>query len=59
MASATHETAAQMIEGLVQSRTRQDYRRGVVSGFIERALEDALLDYRAGGAHGVPEVMHG
>jgi len=59
IASATHETAAQMIEGLVQSRTRQDYRRGVVSGFIERALEDALLDYRAGGAHGVPEVMHG
>lgn len=36
--------AARMNEGLVNSRTRREYRREVVEGFIQRALEDALAD---------------
>jgi len=36
--------ASQMTDGLINSRTRQAYRRDVLSGFIERALEDALAD---------------
>jgi carbon-monoxide dehydrogenase medium subunit/xanthine dehydrogenase FAD-binding subunit len=31
----------------VASRTRQDYRRAVVSGFIEAAIEDALVEIGA------------
>lgn len=37
-------TAAKMSEGLIKSRTRQEYRRHVVEGFIERALVNALAD---------------
>jgi carbon-monoxide dehydrogenase medium subunit/xanthine dehydrogenase FAD-binding subunit len=36
--------ASQMTDGLINSRTRRAYRGGVLSGFIERALEDALAD---------------
>ncbi len=36
--------ASQLTDGLVNSRTRRAYRRDVLSGFIERALEDALAD---------------
>ncbi len=36
--------ASHMIDGLINSRTRRAYRRSVLSGFIERALEDALAD---------------
>jgi len=36
--------ASQMTDGLINSRTRRAYRRDVLSGFIERALEDALAD---------------
>ena len=36
--------AARMNDGLVNSRTRREYRREVVEGFIQRALEDALAD---------------
>lgn len=38
------QSASQMTDGLVQSRTRQDYRKHVVEGFIERALRNALSD---------------
>ena len=34
--------AAAMSDGLVASRTRREYRREVIQGFIERALVDAL-----------------
>ena len=40
----TIAAAAQMTDGLVQSRTRQEYRKHVVDGFIERALRNALSD---------------
>ena len=36
--------ASQMTDGLINSRTRRAYRGEVLSGFIERALEDALTD---------------
>jgi carbon-monoxide dehydrogenase medium subunit/xanthine dehydrogenase FAD-binding subunit len=36
--------ASQMTDGLINSRTRQAYRGDVLSGIIERALEDALAD---------------
>ena len=36
--------ASKMTDGLINSRTRRAYRRDVLSGFIERALEDALAD---------------
>ena len=36
--------ASQFVDGLVQSRTRQAYRTAVTSGFIDRALADALGD---------------
>jgi len=36
--------ASQMTDGLINSRTRRAYRGDVLSGFIERALEDALAD---------------
>ncbi len=36
--------ASQKTDGLVNSRTRRAYRDGVLSGFIERAVEDALAD---------------
>lgn len=36
--------AATMTEGLINSRSRREYRKHVVAGFIERALEDALAD---------------
>ena len=36
--------ASRMSDGLVNSRTRREYRREVVEGFIQRALEDALAD---------------
>jgi carbon-monoxide dehydrogenase medium subunit/xanthine dehydrogenase FAD-binding subunit len=36
--------ASQMTSGLINSRTRRAYRGDVLSGFIERALEDALAD---------------
>ena len=36
--------ASQMTDGLINSRTRRAYRGDVLSGFIERALEDALTD---------------
>lgn len=42
------ERAADMPVDLVQSRTRQAYRREVVRGFVVRALKDAAL--RAGAA---------
>ena len=35
-------SASQMIGGLVQSRTRREYRKHVVAGFIRRALVNAL-----------------
>ena len=35
---------SKMTDGLINSRTRRAYRRDVLSGFIERALEDALAD---------------
>ncbi|MDH3741221.1 MAG: FAD binding domain-containing protein [Hyphomicrobiales bacterium] len=38
------QSASQMVDGLVQSRTRQEYRKHVVEGFIERALRNALSD---------------
>jgi xanthine dehydrogenase FAD-binding subunit len=40
----TLRQASQMTDGLINSRTRRAYRGGVLSGFIERALEDALAD---------------
>lgn len=40
----TIAAAAQMTDGLVQSRTRQEYRKHVVDGFVERALRNALSD---------------
>jgi carbon-monoxide dehydrogenase medium subunit/xanthine dehydrogenase FAD-binding subunit len=36
--------ASKMTDGLINSRTRRAYRGEVLSGFIERALEDALAD---------------
>ncbi len=36
--------AAQMTEGLIRSRSRQEYRKHVVEGFIERGLLNALSD---------------
>ena len=33
-------------DGTIASRTRQDYRRTVLSGFIEAAVEDAMSDWR-------------
>ncbi|MBI3433787.1 MAG: FAD binding domain-containing protein [Proteobacteria bacterium] len=42
------EEAAHMTVGLVQSRTRHDYRRDVLHGFVVRGLASALR--RAGGA---------
>lgn len=42
------EQAADMPVGLVQSRTRQDYRREVVRGFVMRGLINAVR--RAGGS---------
>lgn len=40
----TIKEAAKMIDGLVQSRTRQTYRKVVVESFIQRALLNALGD---------------
>jgi carbon-monoxide dehydrogenase medium subunit/xanthine dehydrogenase FAD-binding subunit len=40
----TLRQASQMTDGLINSRTRRAYRGDVLSGFIERALEDALAD---------------
>ncbi len=42
--SESIQGASTLGDGCVNSRTRQAYRRGVVSGFIERALSDALGD---------------
>lgn len=36
--------AARKVDGLVNSRSRREYRRDVVEGFIQRAVEDALSD---------------
>jgi len=36
--------ASRMTDGLIASRTRREYRREVLSGFIARALEDAAAD---------------
>lgn len=36
--------AARMTDGVVQSRTRREYRSAVVRGFMERALINALRD---------------
>ncbi len=41
----TIREAAAMNDGLVNSRTRQAYRKHVVEGFIERSLLNALSDY--------------
>ena len=41
---ASLRQASEMTDGLVNSRTRRAYRGEVLSGFIERALEDALAD---------------
>ncbi len=40
----TISEASRMCDGLVNSRTRREYRRDVVEGFIARAIEDALHD---------------
>jgi carbon-monoxide dehydrogenase medium subunit/xanthine dehydrogenase FAD-binding subunit len=36
--------ASEMTDGLIRSRTRREYRKHVVEGFIERALLNALSD---------------
>ncbi len=38
------KTAAQMTDGVIRSRSRREYRKNVVEGFIERALVNALSD---------------
>jgi xanthine dehydrogenase FAD-binding subunit len=48
------EAAAEMPADLVASRTRQDYRRDVVRGFMLRGLADAIRD--AGGSIDVPQL---
>ncbi len=40
----TISAASQLTDGLVNSRTRREYRADVVRGFIARAIEDALHD---------------
>ncbi len=40
----TLSAAGEMTDGLVQSRSRQGYRKIVAAGFIIRALQDALAD---------------
>jgi len=44
IASDVIRAASRMSDGLIKSRTRQEYRRHVVEGFIERALHNALAD---------------
>lgn len=44
VSAAVVHAASQLCEGLVNSRTRQEYRKYVVEGFVERALLNALSD---------------
>ena len=51
--------AGRMPTGRIQSRTRRDYRRAVLEGFVARAIEDALADHLSGApAAGRRETAH-